>query len=111
MLVAAFLQDDLFSTRQIAKRGLPKHVDLLKFKSLSEEMKLLGIVKEVSAKELLVSLPHGLRGHVSIPEASDLLAERIQANAKAGVAPTTGLPSLTVRPIPLMQRAQNLITP
>jgi rRNA biogenesis protein RRP5 len=87
--------DDLFSKNLVAPSKLPRRVDLLKFSSLTQGMRLLGIVSEVTAKDLIVALPHGLRGHVSAAEASDLLQERMQANAKAGVAPDTGLPSLS----------------
>ena len=87
--------DDLFSKNLVAPSRLPRRVDLLKFKSLAEGMRLLGVVSEVTAKEVTVALPHGLRGQVSAAEASDLVQERMQANAKAGVAPDTGLPSLT----------------
>ena len=43
--------------------------------SLSKGCKLWGAVIEVSPRELVVSLPHGLRGHVAYAEASDWLHE------------------------------------
>lgn len=36
---------------------------------------MLGVISEVNSKDLVVSLPGGLRGYVRAEEASDLLTE------------------------------------
>lgn len=56
---------------------LPRYVELLKFKTLSVGMKLWGAVAEVSARDVVVSLPHGLKGFVAPAEASDALAAQL----------------------------------
>ncbi len=56
--------------------------------SLSKGCKLWGAVIEVSPRELVVSLPHGLRGHVAYAEASDWLAEQSKKAEKAAAAAT-----------------------
>jgi hypothetical protein len=56
---------------------LPRYVELLKFKTLSVGMKLWGAVAEVSARDLVISLPHGLKGFVAPAEASDALAAQL----------------------------------
>ena len=57
---------------------------LLLLQNLSRGCKLWGAVIEVSPRELVVSLPHGLRGHVAYAEASDWLAGQSKAAAAAG---------------------------
>ena len=42
--------------------------------SLNEGTKLWGAVSEILSKELIISLPHGLRGHVAYKDASDVLS-------------------------------------
>lgn len=54
---------------------LPKIVKILRFKSLSTGMKLWGVIAEVNSKDLVISLPGGLRGIVTADEASDYLSE------------------------------------
>jgi hypothetical protein len=56
---------------------LPRYVELLKFKTLSVGMRLWGAVAEVSARDLVVSLPHGLKGFVAPAECSDALAAQL----------------------------------
>jgi len=56
---------------------LPRYVELLKFKTLSVGMKLWGAVAEVSARDVVISLPHGLKGFVAPAEASDALAAQL----------------------------------
>lgn len=51
--------------------------------TLSPGCKLWGAVIEVTPRELVVSLPHGLRGHVAYSEASDWLAEQAKKAEKA----------------------------
>jgi hypothetical protein len=54
-----------------ALRGrLPKFVELLKFRSLAVGAKVLGVVATVTATNLTVSLPHGLKGNVTLAEVS-----------------------------------------
>lgn len=59
--------------------------------NLAVGTKLWGSVVEVLPKELVISLPHGLRGHVSYREASDVLAELAAAAtaAREGDTPAT----------------------
>lgn len=54
---------------------LPKIVKILQFKSLSTGMKLWGVIAEVNSRDLVISLPGGLRGIVTADEASDYLSE------------------------------------
>lgn len=54
--------------------------------SLSKGCKLWGAVIEVTPRELVVSLPHGLRGHVAYAEASDWLAEQSKKAEKVAAA-------------------------
>lgn len=54
--------------------------------SLSKGCKLWGAVIEVTPRELVVSLPHGLRGHVAYAEASDWLGEQSKKAEKAAAA-------------------------
>eukprot|EP00887_Chlorella_sp_A99_P001742 scaffold19.g1742.t1 len=77
-------EEDAFFTTLSLQGQLPKYAELLKFKSLSVGAKLWGAVTEVTPRELVVSLPHGLRGHVAYAEASDWLAEQSKKAAAAG---------------------------
>jgi rRNA biogenesis protein RRP5 len=47
--------------------------------TLSVGMKMWGAVLEVTAHDLVISLPHGLRGFVTPKESSDLVAELLEA--------------------------------
>lgn len=59
--------------------------------SLSVGAKLWGAVIEVGQRELVVSLPHGLRGHVAYNQASDWLGEQWKkAQTAAGAAAGEG---------------------
>ncbi|PRW20900.1 RRP5-like protein [Chlorella sorokiniana] len=78
--------EDAFFSSLSAQGRLPKFVELLKFKSLSKGCKLWGAVIELTPRELVVSLPHGLRGHVAYAEASDWLAEQSKKAEKAAAA-------------------------
>ena len=51
-----------------------KYVELLSFKRLQVGMHLMGVVQEVSERDVGVSLPHGLRGFVARALASDVHA-------------------------------------
>eukprot|EP00250_Pteridium_aquilinum_P021384 c25103_g1_i1 orf=322-6036(-) len=53
---------------------VPKSVDLLRYKSLSIGMKLWGVIQEVGRRDLVISLPGGLRGFVKVEDASDLFS-------------------------------------
>ncbi|KAJ7541483.1 hypothetical protein O6H91_10G061600 [Diphasiastrum complanatum] len=64
--------DELFAD---TKGKLLKSVSTLRFKGLSVGMKVWGAVAEVNKKDLVISLPNGLRGSVCAEEASDCVAE------------------------------------
>eukprot|EP01018_Ginkgo_biloba_P021204 Gb_10495 [translate_table: standard] len=61
---------------------LPKFASSLRFKSLSIGMKLWGVIAEVNSKDLVVSLPGGLRGVVKAEEASDVISEALSLNSR-----------------------------
>lgn len=61
-------EEDLAFAREAARERLPKFVELLKFKNLSVGAKVWGCIASVSTKELVVSLPDGLRGIVPLAE-------------------------------------------
>ena len=70
--------DNLFSSLARAGKsassgrgGGAKYVETLKYKSLRVGSKMLGVVSEITAKGLVMSLPNGLRGTVARNEASD----------------------------------------
>lgn len=63
--------------------GSPRLCHAPPLQTLSPGCKLWGAVIEVSPRELVVSLPHGLRGHVAYSEASDWLAEQAKKADKA----------------------------
>jgi hypothetical protein len=77
--------------------GLPAHWPaapaLASPQSLSVGSKLWGAVVEVRPRELVISLPHGLRGHVGYAAASDTLTELSRKAAK-GTPGTADLPPL-----------------
>lgn len=50
------------------------------WQSLSVGWKVWGAVAEVNHRDLVVSLPGGLRGFVRIEEASDILADILKEN-------------------------------
>ncbi|KAF6168945.1 hypothetical protein GIB67_038442 [Kingdonia uniflora] len=54
---------------------LPKFANKITLKNVSSGMKLWGVISEVNEKDLVVSLPGGLRGLVRKDEASDLISE------------------------------------
>ena len=62
-------EDDFF--KSLAPSKLPKFVELLKSKTVLPGLRLLGVVTEVQASELRVSLPHGLRGRVLLENAGE----------------------------------------
>ncbi|CAL5224877.1 g7636 [Coccomyxa viridis] len=78
--------EDTFFAREALQGRLPKYVELLKFKALSVGAKVWGSVAEIHPKELIVSLPHGLRGRVQLREVSDVVAEKLSASQKTEVA-------------------------
>ncbi|KFK38561.1 hypothetical protein AALP_AA3G129700 [Arabis alpina] len=49
----------------------PRYANKITIKNISPEMKLLGVITEVNQKDIVVSLPGGLRGLVRASEASD----------------------------------------
>ncbi|KAI5068389.1 hypothetical protein GOP47_0016734 [Adiantum capillus-veneris] len=59
---------------------IPKSVELLRYKSLSLGMKLWGVVLEVGKRDLVVSLPGGLRGFVKAVDALDFLSQDTDVN-------------------------------
>lgn len=68
-------EEDVFFGKLSAQDKLPKFAELLKFRNLSKGMRIWGTVAEVLSKELIINLPHGLKGHVAYSQASDLLIE------------------------------------
>ncbi|KAF5188525.1 rRNA biogenesis protein RRP5 [Thalictrum thalictroides] len=68
-------EDDLGSLFGEGITGkLPKFVNKITLKNVSPGMKFLGVIAEVNEKDLVISLPGGLRGLVRASEASDLIA-------------------------------------
>jgi rRNA biogenesis protein RRP5 len=63
-------EDDFFSSLS-AMDTMPKFVELLKFKYLKSGMKLWGMITEIRATEMTISLAHGLKGRVLLENASD----------------------------------------
>lgn len=62
---------DFTSALTFQGKAAPKSVEVLRYKNLSVGMKLLGTVTDVRRKDLIVSLPGGLRGFVPAAEAVD----------------------------------------
>ncbi|KAL5976745.1 rRNA biogenesis protein rrp5 [Asimina triloba] len=54
---------------------LPRFANRITLKNISPGMKLLGVVIEINPKDLVISLPGGLRGFVRAEEALDLVSE------------------------------------
>ncbi|XP_031485662.1 rRNA biogenesis protein RRP5 [Nymphaea colorata] len=72
----SFEDDDLGSLFGEGFAGkLPRLANKITIKNVLPGMKMLGVISEVNPKDLVVSLPGGLRGYVRAEEASDLLAE------------------------------------
>lgn len=67
-------EDDLGSLFGDGVAGrAPRYANRITLKNISPGMKLLGVVMEVNLKDLIISLPGGLRGFVRAEESSDLL--------------------------------------
>ena len=60
-----------------------KYVETLKYKSLRPGVKLLGVVSEVTAKGIVMSLPDGLRGTVARSEVSEVFAKQKRSASRA----------------------------
>ncbi len=60
--------EELAFAREASQGRLPKFVELLKFRNLSVGCKVWGCIMSVTSKELIVSLPDGLRGTVAVEE-------------------------------------------
>ncbi|KXZ56455.1 hypothetical protein GPECTOR_1g407 [Gonium pectorale] len=77
--------DDTFYGQQTdgLEGKVAKHVELLRLKSLAPGTKVWGMVLEVTPRGLVVSLAHGLRGHV-VPERPGDVAEAEVLEVKAG---------------------------
>lgn len=54
---------------------IPRLTNRITWKNISPGMKLWGIITEVNLKDLVISLPGGLRGFVHARDASDLVAD------------------------------------
>ncbi|OVA06347.1 Ribosomal protein S1 [Macleaya cordata] len=54
---------------------LPRFANRITLKNVSPGMKLWGVIAEVNEKDIIVSLPGGLRGLVRANEASDLISD------------------------------------
>ena len=50
------------------QRGIPKFIETLNFRKLKVGMQVLGAVREINELDLVVSLPNGLAGYVSLAE-------------------------------------------
>ncbi|XP_077992848.1 protein RRP5 homolog [Glandiceps talaboti] len=59
-----------------------KTVKQLSSKDLTEGMLLLGAIKEIHDYEMVVSLPHGLTGHVEITDISNVYTKMLQTLTK-----------------------------
>lgn len=60
--------EDLAFAREASQGRVPKFAELLRFTNLSVGAKIWGCISAISHKELLVSLPDGLRGAVPLHE-------------------------------------------
>ncbi|KAK7508557.1 hypothetical protein BaRGS_00000123, partial [Batillaria attramentaria] len=67
-------------------RTKPHLVEPLTFKNMTEGMLVLGLVKEVQDYKLMVSLPCGLFGVVSITDVSQAYTQKLQAVAESAGA-------------------------
>lgn len=63
---------------------VPKFVELLKFKDVEEGSHLLGVVVEVHPREVVLALPHGLRGTVPARHVSEPLAALLKREGRHG---------------------------
>ena len=68
---------------------------LFSAQSLSQGTKLWGAVTEILPKELIVSLPHGLRAHVAYKDASDVLTAATPQKSTTKGARPAGQPQLS----------------
>jgi rRNA biogenesis protein RRP5 len=68
-------EEDAFFASLSNQDRVPKFAELLKFRSLSVGMKMWAAVADARPRELVLSLPHGLKGHVAYAQSSDTLAE------------------------------------
>jgi hypothetical protein len=50
------------------QRGIPHFVDTLNFKKLKVGMQMLGAVREINELDIVVALPNGMSGYVSLAE-------------------------------------------
>ena len=83
--------DDPFAAIARAARGASarasvggaKFVETLKYKALRPGVKILGVVSEVTARGLVMSLPDGLRGTVARGEVSDALGRRSESESES----------------------------
>ncbi|XP_022156044.1 rRNA biogenesis protein RRP5 isoform X2 [Momordica charantia] len=70
-------EDDLDSLLNSGVVGnLPKYANKITLKNISPRMKLWGVVAEVNKKDLVISLPGGLRGLVCAADAFDPISEK-----------------------------------
>lgn len=54
---------------------LPQYANRITMKNVTSNMKLLGVISEVNSKDIVISLPGGLRGFVRMEEASCIPAD------------------------------------
>ncbi|KAJ0982713.1 hypothetical protein J5N97_010968 [Dioscorea zingiberensis] len=67
-------EDDLGSLFGEGITGkLPRHANRITLKNISPNMKLWGVITEVNSKDLVVSLPGGLRGYVRSEDVADVV--------------------------------------
>jgi rRNA biogenesis protein RRP5 len=71
---------------EIVKKPKNEFVAMLTWKRLLAGTTILGIVKEISELEIVVSLPNQLQGYVSITEISSLITEKVTAVANASAS-------------------------
>ena len=55
--------------------NLPRRIELLSFSRLSLGLKLMGVVRQVNAKSVVLSLPNSLTGHLDVRDISDFVHE------------------------------------
>lgn len=90
-------EDDYFSAEDTMGK-IANHADLLTAKTVTEGMKLLGMITEISPLGLVVSLPYNLRGHVDPSEASDLLHLLLNPKSAKGNAEKRAQEGMPVLP-------------
>ncbi|KAH7661832.1 Nucleic acid-binding proteins protein [Dioscorea alata] len=64
---------------------LPKYVNRITLKNISPNMKLWGVITEVNSKDLVVSLPGGLRGFVRSEEVADIVLNNGSQGAESNL--------------------------